>query len=101
VLRTAKTGVPVSCPIPNDVTKPLLALPDATPFWTGKSSVEKCSSNWRKIFSRAFRATGVAGHPHQFPHTFAKRLLVKGVPVGDVASLFGRGKVEVHGKALF
>jgi integrase len=98
VLRTAKTGVPVSCPIPNNVAKPLLAFPDTTPFWTGKSSAEKCSSNWRKIFSRVFKATGIAGHPHQLRHTFAKRLLVKGVPVGYVASLLGHSKVAITEK---
>jgi integrase len=90
------TGTHVSCPVPNALAKSLLGLAgDTTPFWTGKSSMEKCASNWRKIFSRVFRAAGVEGHPHQFRHTFAKRLLVKGVPVGFVASLLGHGKVAI------
>jgi len=98
VLRTAKTGTPVSCPVPNSFAKSLLALPDVCPFWTQRSSMEKCASNWRKIFSRVFTAVGFDGHPHQFRHTFAKRLLVKGVPVGFVASLLGHSKVAVTEK---
>jgi site-specific recombinase XerC len=99
VLRTAKTGTQVSCPVPNSLAKSLLGLANDTPFWTGKSSTEKCASNWRKIFSRVFKAAGIEAHPHQFRHTFAKRLLVKGVPVGFVASLLGQG--GYHGKVLF
>jgi integrase len=95
VLRTAKTGTHVSCPVPNALAKALLGLEGDTPFWTGKSSMEKCASNWRKIFSRAFKSAGVEGHPLQFRHTFAKRLLVKGVPVGFVVSLLGHGKVAI------
>jgi integrase/recombinase XerD len=89
VLQTAKTGVPVSCPLPTDVAKSLLELSDEFPFWTRKSSAEKCASNWRKIFARIFKAAGIDGHPHQFRHTAAKRLLVAGVPVGYVASVLG------------
>jgi integrase/recombinase XerD len=98
VLRTAKTGTHVSCPVPDKFAKSLLGLADDTPFWTQRSSMEKCASNWRKIFSRVFTAAGVGGHPHQFRHTFAKRLLVKGVPVGFVASLLGHGKVAITEK---
>jgi site-specific recombinase XerD len=56
VLRTAKTGTHVSCPVPNALAKSLLGLAADTPFWSGKSSMEKCASNWRKIFQRAFKA---------------------------------------------
>jgi integrase/recombinase XerD len=98
VLRTAKTGTHVSCPLPHALAKSLLGLEGDTPFWTGESSIEKCASNWRKIFSRAFREAGVEGHPHQFRNTFAKQLLVKSVPVGFVASLLGHGKVAMTEK---
>lgn len=89
VLRTAKTGVPVSCPLPTDVAKSLLELTNEFPFWTHKSSAEKCAAGWRKIFARIFKAAGIEGHPHQFRHTAAKRLLVAGVPIGYVASILG------------
>lgn len=98
VLRTAKTGTPVSCPLPPDTARLILTFPDETPFWTQKSSMEKCASNWRNIFSRVFKSAGIDGHPHQFRHVFAKRLLVKGAPVGYVASLLGHGKVAITEK---
>jgi integrase len=34
-------------------------------------------------------AVGINGHPHQFRHTAAKRLLVAGLPVSHVATLLG------------
>jgi site-specific recombinase XerD len=60
--------------------------------------MEKCASNWGKIFSRVFNAAGVEGHPYQFRHIFAKRLFVKGVSVGFVASLLGHRKVGITEK---
>ncbi len=98
VLRTAKTGTRVSCPIPDGVAKSVLALSDQFPFWTGKSDVEDAAKNWRNILGKIFKASGVEGHPHQFRHTFAKRLLIAGVPVGTVATLLGHSKVAITEK---
>jgi integrase len=95
-LRRAKTGVAVSCPIPDDLAKSILALSSDTPFWSGKSDLEDITKNWRKIFGRVFKAACVDGHPHQFRHTFAKRLLSKGVPVGYVASVLGDSEIVVR-----
>jgi integrase len=88
-LRRAKTGAAVSCPIPNDLAKAILALDGDTPFWSGKSDLEDITKNWRKIYGKVFKAAGVDGSPHQFRHTCAKRLLVRGVPAGFVASVLG------------
>ncbi len=88
-LRRAKTGTAVSCPIPNDLGKAFHELEGNTPFWSGTSDVESPAKNWRKIYARVFKAAGVLGHPHQFRHTAVKRLLVRGVPIGHVASLLG------------
>jgi integrase/recombinase XerD len=88
-LRRAKTGTPVSCPIPPKLAKGILGLDGDTPFWSGKSDLEDVTKNWRKIYTKVFKAAGVEGHPHQFRHTTAKRLLVAGVPVGYVASVLG------------
>ena len=88
-LRRAKTGVAVSCPIPTDLAKAILALEGDTPFWSGRSDLEDITKNWRKIYTKIFKAAGVDGHPHQFRHTMAKRLLVKGVSAGFVASVLG------------
>jgi integrase len=91
-LRRAKIGTPVSAPIPDDLAKVFLALKGETPFWSGKSDLEDITKNWRKIYTKIFKAGGVDGHPHQFRHTTAKRLLVAGVPVGYVASLLGHSE---------
>jgi integrase/recombinase XerD len=98
VLRTAKTGTRVSCPIPDDVAKSILALKDDFPFWTRKSDTEHAAANWRNILSKIFKAAKVKGHPHQFRHTFAKRLLIAGVPVGTLSVLLGHGKVAITEK---
>jgi integrase len=68
---------------------------ETLPFSSGETSMEHAAKNWRKIFSRVFKAAGVKGHPHQFRHTFAKRLLIAGVPVGYVATLLGHSKVAI------
>jgi integrase len=88
-LRRAKTGTAVACPIPNDLGKAFHALDGETPFWSGKSDLDDLTKNWRKIYARIFKAAGVQGHPHQFRHTTAKRLLVAGLPVSHVATLLG------------
>jgi site-specific recombinase XerD len=64
-LRTEKGGVRVTCPIPETAATQVLALDGDQPF------------------------------PHQFRHTFAKRLLMADVPVGTVAKLLGHRRVAV------
>lgn len=88
-LRRVKTGTAVACPIPNDLAKAFLAFDGDTPFWSGKSDLETLTKNWRKIYTRIFKAAGVDGHPHQFRHTAAKRLLMQGLSVSYVATLLG------------
>ncbi len=91
-LRRAKTGTAVSCPIPNDLGKSFHALDGETPFWSGKSDLEDLMKNWRKIYTKIFKAAGVDGHPHQFRHAAAKRLLVAGLPVSHVATLLAKSE---------
>jgi site-specific recombinase XerD len=95
-LRRAKTETAVSCPIADDLAESVLALDGETPFWTGKSDLEDLTKIWRKIFTKIFEAAGIEGHPHQFRHTCAKRLLVKGVPTGFVATVLGDGEDVVR-----
>jgi site-specific recombinase XerD len=96
-LRRIKTGAVVSCPIPTELAHSILALDNETPFWTGVSDLEHLTSNWRKIYTKIFKAADVVnGHPHRFRHTAAKRLLVKGVPVGFVASILGDSETIVR-----
>jgi site-specific recombinase XerD len=91
-LRRAKTGTAVSCPIPNDLGKSFHALDGETPFWSGNSDLEDLTKNWRKIYTKIFKTAGIDGHPHQFRHTAAKRLLVAGLPVSHVATLLANSE---------
>jgi integrase len=88
-LRTMKTGTAVVCPIPGDLAKTLHSIEGEHPFWNGVSDVESVPKYWRKLYAEVFKEAGVRGHPHQFRHVFAKRLLVKGTPIGYVAALLG------------
>jgi integrase/recombinase XerD len=94
-LRTAKTGTEVVCPIPDDVAEAVLNQPGKHPFWTGNSNAEDCAATWRKAFARLFKQVGIDGHIHQFRHTFAKRLLQKGVPIEMVSQMLGHASIEV------
>lgn len=40
VLRTAKTGTEVSCPLPDKLGKAILSLEGNTPFWSGDTDLE-------------------------------------------------------------
>jgi site-specific recombinase XerD len=91
-LRRTKTGVAVRCPIPDDLAARFMKLDRDTPFWTGTSDTEDATKNFQKIFKRVFRRAGVKGTPHQLRHTTVKRLLVKGVPIGHIASLLGHSE---------
>lgn len=95
-LRRAKTGTAVSCPIPNDLGKAFHAFEGGTPFWSGKSNLEDLTKNWRKIYTRVFKTAGIDGHPHQFRHTAAKRLLVAGLSVAHVATLLANSETIVR-----
>ena len=91
-LRRAKTGTAVSCPIPNSLAKSILSLDGTTPFWSGKSDLEDITKNWRKVYKKVFTTAGVDGHPHQFRHTAAKRLLVAGLSISHVATLLANSE---------
>lgn len=95
-LRRAKTGTAVACPIPNALAESIVALGGETPFWTGKSDLEDLTKNWRKIYTKIFKAAGVDGHPHQFRHTCTKRLLVNDIPTNFVATVLGDGEDAVR-----
>lgn len=96
ILRTAKSGFDVSILIPNRVATSILALPGEYPFWTGPDRCKKdaCSGYWRKIYDKVFTKTKLDGHPHQFRHTFAKRLLIRNVPLETVSILCGHEKLQ-------
>lgn len=97
-LHTAKTGEKVHCPIQDSVGRMLTALPGKHPFWTGKSNAEDCASSWRKAYMKLFKLAGVKGHCHMFRHTFATRLLLKGVSIDVVSVMLSHASVRITEK---
>ena len=54
---------------------------------------------WRRRIPKAFDVAGTVEEPatpHRFRHTFARILLQRGVPVADVADLFGDDEKTVR-----
>lgn len=60
--KRAKTGTPVSVPIPPDVAKDLLALPGTGKyfFWSGEGLPQSATSNW----GQRYIAPGLQGSGH-------------------------------------
>ena len=99
VLRTAKTGIQVVCPLPDAV---LEALDDIDPvstkffFWNGESTKRSITGNWQRRFRKLFEISTVVGaHPHRFRDTFSVELLLAGVAIEDVSILLGHGSVRI------
>ena len=98
-LCTAKTGVPVSTKLPAAVVDALNTCPALSEqywFWTGNSSKETLTGNWRRAFRRLCELARVRdGHPHRFRDTFATELLLAGVPIERVSVLLGHSSVKI------
>ena len=90
-VRTAKTGQPVTVPVPTQVTDALekLEIKAGRYFWTGKN-IRSAVSNWSRYLARIFELANVKdGHSHRFRDTCAVELLLAGASVEDVASILG------------
>jgi len=90
-LYTSKTGVPVWCPLPEDVVEALDGLSGETHFfWSGNGELKSAIEDWRRrLIGVAALAKVDNAHFHRFRHTFSTSLLEKGVPVEMVATLLG------------
>jgi len=98
-LYTAKTGVPVWCPVPDFVVAALESCPKSTAnyfFWTGESEPKSAVGDWQRSLRKLFTLAGIPdGHAHRFRDTFAIELLLAGVPLERVAVLLGHQSVKV------
>ena len=100
-LYTQKTGTPVNCPLPPEVTKAMKAVVNERPeffFWDGKSERETTVKSWNRVFQRLFSTAEppiVGGHAHRFRDTFAISLLLKGVELSHVSILLAHSSVKV------
>lgn len=90
-VRTAKTGQPVTVPVPPQVVEALRKADSGSEqfFWTGKN-IRSAVSNWSRYLARVFELAGVEdGHSHRFRDTCAVELLLAGASVEDVATILG------------
>jgi integrase len=56
-------------------------------------------ADWQRTLRRLFELAGVeGGHAHRFRDTFAVELLLKGVPIDQVAVLLGHSSVKITAK---
>ena len=101
-LYTAKTQVPVYCPLPDFAIEVLESCPGTHPdyyFWTGASKIKSAIGDWQRSLRKLFAIAGIdGGHAHRFRDTFAVELLLKGVPLERVSVLLGHRSVKVTEK---
>lgn len=98
-LHRAKTGEPVTVPVPDCVNQALSAFPSVSEehfFWTGKCLKETVTKRWGARLKLKFRAAGITGgRPHRFRDTFAVELLKAGTSMEDVSVLLGHSSIRV------
>jgi integrase len=90
-VRTAKTGQPVTVPVPPEVMTTLAKIENGSEryFWTGKN-MRSDVSNWSRYLGRVFELAQIDdGHSHRFRDTCAVELLLAGASVEDVATILG------------
>lgn len=106
-LYRAKTGVPVTVPIPDEVAAEIRSLPSSNPkyfWWTGNGDVRNYVKVWQRQFRKLVRkvkldrnedGTKRRAHPHMLRDTFAVEYLLAGMPLEDVSRLLGHSSIKV------
>lgn len=106
--RRAKTGTPVSIPIPRAVAEELLAAQKLNDnaeyfFWSGKGDPQSATSNWgQRYIAPVFKAAHIVSEGNMLSHrlrdTFAVDLLENGVPMEEVSRLLGHTSIRTTEK---
>jgi integrase/recombinase XerD len=98
-LRTAKTGIHVTCPLPPLALDALNHCPRTNPlyfFWTGQCSRGTVARDWHSKLAKLFTLAGILnGHPHRFRHTFVVEALLSGTPIDQLSALLGHRSIKV------
>jgi site-specific recombinase XerD len=92
----------VSVPIPPEVAKEILAVPNDNPaylLWnTGTGKEQSAVTNWQHDLRELFRDAGITSEGNMLSHrlrdTFAVDLLEKGVPLEEVSKLLGHESIK-------
>ena len=97
-----KTGTPVRLPLPSSAIEALHASPSDSAehfFWNGRCLPTSAVKIWERTFQRVFELAGIPdGTIHRFRDTFAVELLLKGVPIDQLAILLGHSSLTVTEK---
>ncbi len=109
LLYQARTGIPVSMPLPPHVVQALNAVPPCLRpnpryfFWSGNGDPKTAVSHWQRSYRRLFTLANIMKpdkrkkrcHPHMFRDTFAVEMLLAGVPIDQVSILLGHSSVKI------
>lgn len=101
ILRTAKSGTDVRIPLHPDAIAALKVIEtDNYYFWSGTSTKKSCVGNYQRAFKKLYKLAEVEnGHAHRWRDTFAVELLLKRVPIADVAVLLGHQSIKITEKS--
>jgi integrase/recombinase XerD len=91
LLSTQKTAAVVRLPLPKELVVALDLLPHNGThyFWSGFGTPKSAVAAWERTLKGLFKLSGFHGTAHQFRHYLAKRLLMNGVSVQNVAAILG------------
>jgi len=100
ILRTHKNRQPVQVVMHEEVKAGLESMKGSGEyfFWSGEGNAKSCVGDYQRSLRKLSELSGVHIHAHRFRHTFASQLLMKGVPVSEVAAILGNSPriVEKH-----
>jgi integrase len=106
-LRRAKSGTPITVPLPPGVAEDLQNVPKGNAhnptyfFWSGNGRQRSACGVWNRSFNRLWKLIDPAldlrdrsgrpmtPHPHMFRDTFAVENLIAGMTMFEVATLLG------------
>jgi integrase/recombinase XerD len=102
-LRTAKTEADVRIPLHPEVTAALrLIQTENYYFWSGISTKKSCVGDYQQVFKKLYNLAKAAnGHAHRWRDTFAVELMLRRVPICDVAVLLGHQSAKITEKSYY